>query len=222
MPIDPIAGLSAAEIIRLLDLHPHPEGGFFRETFRDPVWDARGRAVSTLIYYLLGAGQLSRWHKVDAAEVWHYYAGAALEIKISQTGVEQACTGWALILSLESARNTSSRRIAGKARRAWERGRLLAARLLLVSNSPALSLRHFIGHQPRPAKHRQKVARPLPGLTLTPWLQALRSASAADRAGVSFPRYRFWNFARQPLPKVRPRVYWRAFPTASWAHFQTG
>jgi predicted cupin superfamily sugar epimerase len=69
-------------------VRPHPEGGHFRETFRDPVWDARGRAVSTLIYYLLGAGQLSRWHKVDAAEVWHYYAGAALEIKISQTGVE--------------------------------------------------------------------------------------------------------------------------------------
>jgi Cupin superfamily (DUF985) len=69
MPLDPIAGLSAAEIIRLLDLHPHPEGGFFRETFRDPVWDARGRAVSTLIYYLLDAGQVSRWHRVDATEV---------------------------------------------------------------------------------------------------------------------------------------------------------
>jgi uncharacterized protein len=88
MQTDPIVGLSAAEIIGLLDLHPHPEGGFFRETFRDPARDARGRAVSTLIYYLLDAGQVSRWHKVDAAEVWHYYAGAALEIKISQTGVE--------------------------------------------------------------------------------------------------------------------------------------
>jgi predicted cupin superfamily sugar epimerase len=48
----------------------------------------RGAGLSPLIYYLLDAGQVSRWHKVDAAEVWHYYAGAALEIKISQTGVE--------------------------------------------------------------------------------------------------------------------------------------
>ena len=56
MPIDSSAGLSAAEIIRLLDLQPHPEGGYFRETFRDPAQDSSGRAVSTLIYFLLEAG----------------------------------------------------------------------------------------------------------------------------------------------------------------------
>jgi hypothetical protein len=88
MPADPNAGLSAAEIIRLLDLQPHPEGGHFRETFRDPAQDSRGRAVSTLIYFLLEAGQLSRWHRVDAVEVWHFYAGAPLEITISQNGSE--------------------------------------------------------------------------------------------------------------------------------------
>jgi predicted cupin superfamily sugar epimerase len=63
MPVDPISGQGAAEIIRLLGLHPHPEGGYFRETFRDPTRDARGRAVSTLIYFLLDSGQVSRWHK---------------------------------------------------------------------------------------------------------------------------------------------------------------
>jgi uncharacterized protein len=88
MPADPNAGRSAAEIIRLLDLQPHPEGGHFRETFRDPAQDSRGRAVSTLIYFLLEQGQLSRWHKVDATEVWHFYAGAPLEITISHTGHE--------------------------------------------------------------------------------------------------------------------------------------
>lgn len=88
MAVDSISGLSAAEIIRLLDLHPHPEGGHFRETFRDPVQDARGRAVSTLIYFLLSTGEVSRWHKVDATEVWHYYGGAALELKIFQRGSE--------------------------------------------------------------------------------------------------------------------------------------
>ena len=88
MKIDPICGQSAAGIIRLLDLHPHPEGGFFRETFRDPAQDSRGRAVSTLIYFLLEAGQHSHWHRVDATEVWHFYAGAPLEIKISRDGRE--------------------------------------------------------------------------------------------------------------------------------------
>ena len=88
MPLDPIVGLSAAEIIRLLNLQPHPEGGFFRETFRDLARDARGRAVSTLTYYLLYAGEVSRWHKVDATAVWHFYAGAPLKISISQNGTE--------------------------------------------------------------------------------------------------------------------------------------
>jgi hypothetical protein len=59
-------------------------------------------------------------------------------------------------------------------------------------------------------------------LGFTPWLQALRSASAADRAGVSFPRYRCWNFARQPSPKVRPWVHRWVFRMASGTHFQTG
>ncbi|HUZ91655.1 MAG TPA: cupin domain-containing protein [Methylocella sp.] len=88
MKIDPGTELSAAGIVRLLELHPHPEGGFYRETFRDPAQDRRGRAISTLIYFLLEAGQRSHWHRVDATEVWHYYAGAPLEIKISRTGRE--------------------------------------------------------------------------------------------------------------------------------------
>ena len=82
----PLASRTAAGIIRLLDLHPHPEGGYFRETFRDPARDSAGRAVSTSIYFLLEAGQRSHWHRVDATEVWHFYAGAPLEIKISPTG----------------------------------------------------------------------------------------------------------------------------------------
>jgi predicted cupin superfamily sugar epimerase len=72
--------LSAGDIIRLLDLQPHPEGGHFRETFRDPHANAEGRAASTAIYFLLEAGEVSRWHRVDAAEVWHWYAGAPLEL----------------------------------------------------------------------------------------------------------------------------------------------
>ncbi|MFO1103964.1 MAG: cupin domain-containing protein [Methylocystis sp.] len=79
--------LSTEEVVRLLDLAPHPEGGFYRQTFRDSlsVGDG-GRAASTAIYYLLPGGGVSRWHRVDAAEAWHYYAGAALELKIARQG----------------------------------------------------------------------------------------------------------------------------------------
>ena len=78
--------LSGDEIIELLELAPHPEGGFFRETFRDAsaVTDG-GRAASTAIYFLLKGGQISRWHRVDAAEVWHWYSGAPLELGIAAT-----------------------------------------------------------------------------------------------------------------------------------------
>ncbi|MGS4887410.1 cupin domain-containing protein [Roseibium sp. MB-4] len=84
MPVDPT--LSADNIVDLLKMQPHPEGGFYAETFRDDVTDAQGRAASTLIYFLLPDGIVSRWHKVDAVETWHWYAGAALELSISTDG----------------------------------------------------------------------------------------------------------------------------------------
>jgi predicted cupin superfamily sugar epimerase len=76
----------AADIIRLLDLKPHPEGGHYRQTFRDePPSKGGGRAASTAIYFLLARGERSHWHRVDAAEVWHYYAGAPLVLEIADT-----------------------------------------------------------------------------------------------------------------------------------------
>jgi predicted cupin superfamily sugar epimerase len=80
------ASLAAADLIRLLDLEPHPEGGHFRETFRDapaPQVPENGRAASTAIYFLLARGERSHWHRVDAVEVWHWYAGAPLALEIS-------------------------------------------------------------------------------------------------------------------------------------------
>jgi uncharacterized protein len=68
---------SAADVIRLLKLEPHPEGGHFVQTFRDTA-AVNGRPASTAIYYLLARGERGHWHKVDAGEVWHYYAGAPL------------------------------------------------------------------------------------------------------------------------------------------------
>ena len=74
---------TAAGIIARLELRPHPEGGHYRETFRDPRLDASGRSLSTAIYFLLARGERSHWHRVDAVEVWHYYAGDALILRIA-------------------------------------------------------------------------------------------------------------------------------------------
>ena len=74
--------ITADRVIELLDLAPHPEGGFYRETWRDrPA--AGGRGAGTAIYFLLRAGDEHRWHRVDAAEIWHHYAGAPLELGIA-------------------------------------------------------------------------------------------------------------------------------------------
>jgi len=78
---------SAAELVEMLGLAAHPEGGWFREIFRSAqtVATARGpRASLTCIDYLLEAGQVSRWHVVASDEIWHFHGGAALELLIFQ------------------------------------------------------------------------------------------------------------------------------------------
>jgi uncharacterized protein len=77
------ANLAASDLIRLLDLKPHPEGGHFRETFRDSRTVEGSRSASTAIYFLLARGERSHWHRVDAVEIWHWYAGAPLVLEIS-------------------------------------------------------------------------------------------------------------------------------------------
>ncbi|MDZ4369717.1 MAG: cupin domain-containing protein [Afipia sp.] len=83
------AGLSARDVIAWLGLKPHPEGGHYRETFRDPQTVDGGRAASTAIYFLLARGERSHWHRVDAAEIWHYYAGSALTLRIADSNGER-------------------------------------------------------------------------------------------------------------------------------------
>lgn len=79
------AGLTADDVIQRLELEPHPEGGHYRETYRHS-WQDGGRGAVTAIYYLLKAGEMSAWHRVDAVEIWHYYAGAPLALTISPNG----------------------------------------------------------------------------------------------------------------------------------------
>ena len=78
-------------MIRRLALRPHPEGGYYRETFRSPLHltlpDGRVRRASTAIHYLLPAGARSAWHRVASDEVWHHYAGGAL--RLYRLGMEE-------------------------------------------------------------------------------------------------------------------------------------
>ena len=79
-----MSGLDADALIARLMLAPHPEGGYYRETFRDTATGPAGRSASSAILFLLKAGQRSRWHRVlDAAEVWHWHAGAPLELGVA-------------------------------------------------------------------------------------------------------------------------------------------
>lgn len=77
--------MRAREIIETLGLAPHPEGGWYAETWRAPA-PSGARAAGTAIYYLLERGQRSHWHRVDAAEIWHWYAGGPLSLSISPDG----------------------------------------------------------------------------------------------------------------------------------------
>lgn len=72
--------LGAGEIIRLLNMQPHPEGGHYAETWRSP---GEGRVAMTAVYYLLQADEVSAWHRVDAEEAWLWHAGGALALSLS-------------------------------------------------------------------------------------------------------------------------------------------
>lgn len=75
--------LSAKDVIFTLGMQRHPEGGWYARTFEDQIAN-EGRAQSTAIYYLLEAGETSQWHRVDAVEVWHWYSGAPLRLRLSE------------------------------------------------------------------------------------------------------------------------------------------
>ena len=76
---------SAATLIRTLGLRPHPEGGHYIETWRDEPPDG-SRGAGSVILFLLAHGECSRWHRIDATEIWHHYAGAPLELSIARAG----------------------------------------------------------------------------------------------------------------------------------------
>ncbi|WP_422378796.1 cupin domain-containing protein [Roseibium sp.] len=131
--------LTADQVVSLLNMQPHPEGGHYVETFRDPVTDVSGRTASTLIYFLLPEGVLSRWHKVDAVETWHWYAGAALELSISSDG------GPKEVLTLGSDLLAGQRPQGIVPRDGWQQARSLGAWTLVgCTVAPGFQFEGFV------------------------------------------------------------------------------
>ena len=137
-----------------------PRAAGYRETFRDPAARTDGRAASTAIYFLLAAGQVSRWHRVDAAEVWHWYGGAALELSLAaeRRWPAPAC-GSAPIWSQARRRRSSFRPAIGSRPGHSAPGRSAAARWRLAFTFAGFEMapdglragRHAAGSTPRPA-----------------------------------------------------------------------
>lgn len=142
--------VTADGLITLLALQPHPEGGHYRETFRDAVAPG-GRAASTAIYFLLKAGEVSRWHRVDAAEGWHYYAGAPLLLETA--GPVGIATG--IRLGLDFAAGERPQAIVPCNH--WQRARSLGAWTLVgCTVAPGFEFSGFTiaepGFEPSPGK----------------------------------------------------------------------
>lgn len=126
------------EIVRRLELAPHPEGGFYRETFRHRPPDG-GRGAGTAIYFLLPGGVENRWHRVDSTEIWHFYAGAPLELSIAapdRREVRSLVLGTAIFDGEEPQLEVPAR--------AWQRARSLGPWTLVgCTVSPAFEFANF-------------------------------------------------------------------------------
>ena len=137
---------TAAEMIRVLELKSHPEGGHYRETFRD-LRQVEGRPASTAILYLLAHGERSHWHRIDAVEIWHYYAGAALKLLLVDGSKGKKFSGSASISMQAKFLRWPCRRALGERRRALVNGRSLAVQLHLAFRLKVLSWRLQAGRR---------------------------------------------------------------------------
>lgn len=127
---------TADEVIARLTLSPHPEGGHYRETFRHRPANG-GRGAITVIYYLLRAGERSAWHRIDATEVWHFHAGAPLELLIADASARTS-----LVLGTDFAAGMAAHGVVPP--HAWQSARSLGAWTLVgCTVAPAFEFQGF-------------------------------------------------------------------------------
>lgn len=128
--------MDARQVIDRLGLAPHPEGGWYRETWRDLPADG-GRGVGTAIYFLLDEGERSHWHRVDAAEAWHHYAGGPLELAMAEDDLHQV-----VVLGTDLAGGQEPQTVVPA--RAWQAARPTAGWTLVgCTVSPAFDFAGF-------------------------------------------------------------------------------
>jgi len=150
-----------AEIIRLLDLKPHPEGGRYRQTFRDSKTVDGVRAVSTAIYFLLARGERSHWHRVDAVEICTGTPARRSSLKSRRRTNDVSASCWATILPPPSGRNASFRRTPGRRRARSAIGPWPAALWRRASSSRHSIWRRRAGSLPlNRHDHIERVSRP--------------------------------------------------------------
>lgn len=138
-PSGPAGGApdAAAQAIALLGLVPHPEGGWYAETWRADA-PAGERAAGSAIYFLLREGEVSAWHRLDADEVWHHYAGAPLELRTAQPGGRPA----AVVLGSDLAGGERPQAVVPAG--AWQTARSLGEYTLVGATvSPAFEFDGF-------------------------------------------------------------------------------
>lgn len=138
LPPSPASSLTVEEIVRLLDLAPHPEGGWYRETWRDVPADG-GRGHGTAIHFLLPGDVVNRWHRVDAVEIWHHHAGAPLDLEI---GADKPVAETTIRLGLDLVSGERPQGIVPAHH--WQRARSLGAwTLVSCTVSPAFEFEGF-------------------------------------------------------------------------------
>ena len=137
--------LDARKVREALDLAPHPEGGAFREIWRDAP-EGGGRGAATSIFFLLEAGASSHWHRVDAAELWIWQAGAPLALEIDGGGKPERIRLGPNLSAGESFR-PSSRKTSGRPRKVSAPGRWFPASSRRPSNFRVLSLPRPVGRR---------------------------------------------------------------------------
>ena len=136
-------GYTADQVIAVLELQPHPEGGYFKEIYRDAVADGE-RGTVTSIFLLLEEGQVSHWHRVvDAAEVWCWHAGAPLELLIQAEGGQRQTHYLGMDL------NAGQRPQAVVPAGAWQSAKSLGAWTLVGCQvAPAFQFESFVLAEP--------------------------------------------------------------------------
>jgi len=129
--------MGPAEIIRTLGMQPHPEGGHYVETYRAPAASGE-RAAVTAIYFLLQAGEYSHWHRVDAAEIWLWHAGAPLALTVSENGHD----AWGVHLGADLAAGLKPQAVVPP--NAWQTAVSLGGwTLVSCTVSPGFEFAHF-------------------------------------------------------------------------------